>query len=345
MRTQTLKTYTLAFFVALVGLSAFNAQASGDPYEKQLRKIRKQMEEFKVQYDVLGNPFQVGDEIPGYPADGGDVFLKYRDLIFQLRANPLTSTGDLVEYNARIKGLISAGNGMLLRLLQSIKNHEEEGINHEESKKQAELLKVLRESAQNVANAETDPRTVLIDNFKLAGAVFTQNHSFKVTEASSTFQLIQLIYLEVIYQQNLISWYEIEMLIDKNKEFEKQMEKNLVLTKVEKDLRLAQTKNVLQTAKKRILERKYDSNAEFEKEADVFVASNKERAQSLIKTRRQNGDVFGALYEQKKCGLLYQGKGKNYCKNLESLNSAFARAARGEYEFIGTAESTLPKGF
>jgi hypothetical protein len=343
MKSATLKILILNLFISLIGFSTLNAQASGDPYEKQLRKIRKQMEEFKVQYDVLGNPFQVGDEIPGYPADGGDVFLKYRDLVFQLRANPLTSTGDLVEYNARIKGLISAGNGMLLRLLQSIKNHEEEGINHEESKKQAELLKILRDSAQNVANAETDPRTVLIDNFELAGAIFKQNHSFKVTEATATFQLIQLIYLEVIYQQNLISWYEIEMLIDKNKEFEKTMKKNLVLTKVEKDLRLAQTKNVLQSAKKRILERKYDSNSEFEKEANVFVVSNREKAQELIKMRRQNGEVFGNLYDQKKCGLLHQGKAKNYCKNLESLNSAFTRAARGEHEFIGKAESKLPK--
>ncbi len=331
---------TLILFL-LYTITAF----ASDPYEKQLQRVRNQMSEFQIQYNVLGNPFQVGEPIPNFPVDSGDVFLKYRDLVFQIKANPLNSSGDIVEYNDRIRGLIAAGNGMMLRLMQSIKFASDEGMNGEEAEKQQKILDELKSKTDIVSNKDSDPRSALIDNFELASIIFTQNNSFKLAEASSTFQLIQAIFMEVIYQQNLITWYEYDSLIEKRKALEKALKKNFVLTQMEKNVVLEQVNLVINQAKKRIIDRRITQRVDFETQATALAKQNQNKALDLLLLRNGHSDVFGDLYAKKRCSLFQQGARKTYCKNLRALREATEKSARGELEFIGTTESELPKGF
>lgn len=334
--------------LSLLFLIILTQNTWADAYNDYMKKVQKDMSGFGIQMDVFGqNPFQTGTALRGYYL-GEKTMLLERDAFFQIRANKLKTTEEVADFQHRVKVLRNHGNNILLQLLNAIKEANQEGFANIEGPKHKKTLDELIEEcnkdtqcvADRLNNPETSLKNILVDNFSLASQVFKQIPYMHSLEANAIYQLVQLIYVEVLYSQNRLANVEFDLFIDKQEELYKLMKKNRSLTKTERELHGAMIKNTVKRWKTRIAKRKFDSSEEFKRKAQELREKNRE----LMGEITREWDTYSELRpEFKTCW--YRFKKRKECKRYKELISHMVAVESNENLFLDEEEEKLPRDF
>ncbi len=349
---------------ALIALSIFSISVNTfateeDPYQKQLNRLRDDMQSFGITVDVLGdNPFQTGTSLSQYYMSEKTLLLEEKTF-FQAKANTLSSTDDVADLQFRNKVLRSHANNMLLQLSQSIRNRKDDGLGTVEPEKQKETLAKMIEAcsknpdciAHRLDQKETSVDNILIDNLEAAGTIFKQIPYMHSMEVMSAYQLTQMIYLEVMKNQSLISQVEFELYYDKQVLLARAIRKNPSLTDTERSMQIELANNVMNKWKKRILDRR-NAKAEYSKLALSLRAQNQALASSILVNRQKNADVLGTLYDPNRCKGLLGKRRRRWCEGQDKFQQTLATTASGQGLYTDAAgepisgnEAILPEAF
>ncbi len=341
------------------GLSTLAFAADTDPYQKQLDHLKNDMQSFGITVDVFGdNPFQTGTSLSQYYMSEKTLLLEEKTF-FQAKANTLSSTDDIADLQFRNKVLRGHANNMLLQLSQAIRNRKDEGLGTVEPTKQKETLSQMIEEcnkspeciAKKLEGKETNLDNVLIDNLEAAGAIFKQIPYMHAMEVMSAYQLTQMIYLEVMKNQALISQVEFELYYDKQTKLTKVISKNPSLTEPERKIQIQLANNVMNKWKKRILDRR-NAKAEYLKLAVDLRNQNQKLANEIIDTRKKNAEVLGTLYDPKRCKGLLGKRRRRWCEGQDFFQATLSTTAAKQGLFVDDAgkplsgvETALPEIF
>ncbi|OFZ00794.1 MAG: hypothetical protein A2Z97_06560 [Bdellovibrionales bacterium GWB1_52_6] len=329
-----------------------NNENHDDKYNDYMKRIEKDMKEAGRSVDVFDqNPFQTGTALSGYYLNEKTLLLE-RDTFFQMKANKLKSTEEVADYHYRVKILRAHANNMLLQLIQAVDQRNNEGIGKIEQPKHAVALEKLIEDCKKDAacvanllkNPETAVQNILIDNFRLAAQIFGQIPYLNVLEVNAVYQLIQLIYVEVLYSQNILSGIEFQLFYEKQKTLEESIRKNTSLTDTERRMNTAMVVNTVDKWKKRILERKFDHTAEFAEKAQSLQQANRAILTQLQQLRVEHAMLFNGIYNKNEF-CFWPVREWRWCKARKGLLSRLDDLSAGKLEFLGAEESKLPGDF
>lgn len=351
---KSLKSLAVVLLVASSTVLAPNTSRA-ESYEEYLRRLDKEMKESGMSIDAFAqNPFQTGTALSGYYLNEKTLLLE-RDAFFQMKSNDLETTEDVADYHHRLRVLRSHGNNILLQLIQAVEQRNKEGFVAVEAPKQkVELEKLVEECnkdsqcvAERLQNPETSIQNILVDNFALATQIFQQVPYMHVLEVNSIYQLVQLIYLEVLYSQNLLSTVEFDIFLKKQEELEKLIRRNKNLTPSERKLHTEMIKNQVNKWKKRILERRFDHRDEFKAKALKLNDANRRLYAQIVKLRQGNKEIFGDIYKKvDDCvGNILEIKRWRWCAAKNKLIEKIQKMGSGRYEFLEEKETKMPKDF
>lgn len=325
----------------------------GDNYQGQLNNMVGELEDFGISMNVFQqNPFQTGTALKNYFL-GEKTLLLQRDAFFQLKANKLESTDQVADYHHRLKVLRSHGNNILLQLLKALKTYAaddggETGATVEEPKHKLTLEEIIEECkkdaacvADRLANPETSLTNILVDNFKFTGEIFKQLPYMHSIEVFSIYQLVQLIYLEVLYGRIKISRVEFDLFYDKQIALKDAIDNNKNLTEVEKNLHRAVVRKTLNKWKLRIAKRKFDAKEEFSNLSLKIKEKSAKVSKVLKKLRAENGK----LLVLPKCKTTIFNSDRRRCKTRKSFRSLLKEVTKGKDFFIIKEEQKLPEEF
>jgi len=321
-------------------------------YNDYMKRIEKDMQEAGMNVDVFDqNPFQTGTALTGYYLNEKTLLLE-RDTFFQMKANKLKSTEEVADYHHRVKILRAHANNMLLQLVQAVDQRNNEGFGKVEKPKQEVALEKLIQDcnkdaacvANRLKNPETAVQNVLLDNFRLASEIFGQIPYLNVLEVNSVYQLIQLIYLEVLYSQNLLSGVEFELFYKKQKTLEEGIRRNTSLTDTERRMNTAMVNNTIAKWKKRILERKYDHTDEFATKVRELQSANRKLMGDLKQLHSENSALFSGIYNKNE-SCFFHFRTRRWCQFRKALLNSLDDLGEGKLEFLGSKEAKLPDYF
>lgn len=337
---------------ALIMASARDAAAMD--YEKYLQSVTKNLKDSGMAVDAFNsNPFQTGTALSGYYLQEKTLLLE-RDAFFQLQSNKLKTTDDIADAQHRLKVLRAHANNLLLQLTDAVGQRNKEGfLKLEKPQEQADLDKIIADCnkdtdcvAARLQKPETNVYNVLIDNFALSSQIFTTIPHMQVLEVNAIYQLVQLLYLEVFYQQNRIAGIEFDLFREKQNALAKAVSKSRTMSADEKKLQLVLTENTLGKWKERILERKFDHKDEFTKMAADLRAKNVELLKELRDQRAAKPAVLGDVDQESRCLTIINFSDHRRCKYRKKLNETIniledAKASL----FLDEKSRKLPKSF
>lgn len=339
--------------LSLLALTVFmvSAQVSAnepDPYQKQLNRLRDDMQNFGITLDVFGeNPFQTGTTLSQYYLNEKTLMLESKTF-FQMKSNDLSSTDDVADYQYRNKVLRSHANNILLQLSQAIRNRKDEGFGTVEPPKQKQALeKIVEECAKNaecvarrLAQKDTAVENVLVENLEAANHIFKQASYMNAIEAMSAYQLTQMIYLEVLKNQAKIAAVEFELVYDKQRQLAAKIKKNVSLTEKERKVQIELVNNTMNRWKKKILDRR-NAKAEYSKLALDLRVKNEKLAKEILEIRKTNKSALGSLYAPERCKGILGKRRRNWCKGQDFLQELITKTATRQNLFINDAGASL----
>lgn len=322
-------------------------------YEKYLRSVTKNLKDSGMAVDAFNsNPFQTGTALSGYYLQEKTLLLE-RDAFFQMKSNKLKTTDDVADAQHRLKVLRAHASNLLLQLTGAVAQRNKEGfLKLEKPQEQVDLEKLIAQCnknadcvAERLAKPETSVYNVLIDNFALSSQVFTSIPHMQVLEVNAIYQLIQLLYLEVFYQQNRLSTVEFGLFRKKQDSLAKAVSRSRTMTADEKKLQLVLTENTLVKWKERILQRKFDHSEEFKKLAADLRAKNVELVKELREQRAANPAVLGDADKESRCLTIVNFGDHRRCKYRKQLNETIQTLDDGSSLFLGEKTRRLRKSF
>lgn len=356
-----MKKQNLFLTTALGILSITTAIASDDPYQKQLDRVRSEMQDFGISLDVFGdNPFQTGTSLSNYYLNEKTLLLEEK-AFFQTKANDFSSTDAIADAQYRNKVLRTHANNIMIQLSQAIRGRKDEGFGGIEAPKQTETLdKIIADCqkdaecvARTLANPQTAVENVLVQNLQAAGDIFKTLPYMQSIEVMSAYQLTQMLYLEVFKTQAKISDVEFDLYYDKEAELIKRLKKDPTVTETERKTQIALVTNVVNKWKKRIVDGVSDSaKAEYLKLANEMKAKNQQLAKDILGVRAINSAVIGSLYDPKRCRGLLGKRRRNWCKGQDYLQEIISQTASKKGIFVDASgavvsgkETRLPDEF
>ncbi len=263
-----------------------NGQKSKKGLQRQLDDLISDLSDLGTEIDPFStNPLQTGSTLQNYYMSE-KLLLLNRDTLFKFKANKLESTEDVADYAHRLSVMKSHSNNIMRQLFNVIKEHASGNYLSigEWSQRQAlqtrmeDLIKQCEEDAACVNSALGDAQlsinNVLVQNLELAGIIFKEIPAMHSTEVMSTYQLISLMQLEIIYGQVKLMSVEYELFNNKQQQLIKAIKNNPFISELEKDLQVKTLENVLKKWKIKILDRKFNHKEEFENQMDKFVQAN-----------------------------------------------------------------------
>jgi hypothetical protein len=326
-------------------------------YEGYLHRIQDEIDSNRMSMDPFAqNPFQTGTALSNYYLSEKTLLLE-RDAFFQMKANQLKTTDDVADYQHRVQVLRSQANNMMIQLAQAIEQRNSEGFSSVEGPKTEEALEQIVADcnkdascvAERLNNPETSLKSILIDNFKMSTMIFRQMPQMHVLEANAVYQLIQLVYLEVLYSQNVLSRVEFDLFNAKQVAVAKAVRANTALTGAERAYEIALIKNTVDTWKKRILERRYDHGEEFKAQALSLTKENQGLLASIEQNRKAHPEIYGESAfldgEQDGCFFLAPRKGRRECQSQRDLLRSLRDLQDSKPEFLNGSEQKLPDEF
>lgn len=323
-----------------------------DDYGKQLNRIQDDMEDFGIKVGVFGqSPFQTGTSLSNYFIDEKTLILA-RDTFFQMKANDLKTTEQVADFQHRTKVLRMHAQNLTRQMIGAIKERNREGFIDIEAPKHEEVIEDIEKEcnadatcmADRLDNPETNVENILLDNFALATNVFEQIPAMHAIEVQGVNLLINQIYAELIYVNNLLSSVEYNIFYKKQKKLLETIKKNPLLTKDEVKLQTLMIDKMVKSWKLRILQRKYDAKDEFKTLALDLKEENKKRAKEL-KEIRDNKDVFGEMYTSKYCRWFLGKRKRKWCDAYDDANDIAKKATAKKDHFLAKEEMDLPAQF
>ena len=161
--------------VLCLGLLLINSARGADNYEAYLRQVQKEMVQMGVKVDVNNpNPFITGTALSNYYMNE-KVLLLERDAFFMMKANKLSTTEEVADYQHRLKVLTSHANNILLHMMRALQNAKEEGfVRVEGPKHQLQWEELVEQCKKDPAcisakleSGEVVLKNDLIDSFAL----------------------------------------------------------------------------------------------------------------------------------------------------------------------------------
>jgi hypothetical protein len=333
-------------------LSLFLVQsAMADSYEDYLKQVQAEMARMGTHIDPNNpNPFITGTALSNYYMNE-KILLLERDAYFMMKANKLSTTEEIADYQHRLKVLTSHANNILLQMVRALQNAKDEGFSGIEAPKNQQQWEELVEAckkdptcvAQKLESGEVVLRNDLLDNFALSTQLFKEIPYMHSIEFSSMFQLVQLLYMESIVGSTRIARVEFDIFLKKQKALIKQVESNYQMTAKEKLFNRTMIVNTIDKWKKTILERRFDQRAKFRDLAEKLRKENVSLIAELKRMRRAAPEILPEVEICKR--FLRINKDSKRCQLREKVEQKITAIEKGQPEFLNRKEKKIPSEF
>lgn len=335
--------------IFIVGLLLIN-NAFADSYEDYLKQVQKQLAQMGTKIDVNNpNPFITGTALSNYYMNE-KILLLERDAYFMMKANKLSTTEEVADYQHRLKVLTSHANNILLQLVRALQNAKQEGMAVEASKHQAQWEELVEQCKKDPAciagkleSGEVVLRNDLIDSFALSTQLFKEVPYMHSIEFASMFQLVQLLYMESILGHSRIARVEFDLFLKKQKALIKQVEQNRQMTAKEKEFNRTMIVNTINKWKKTILERRFDKRDMYKAQALKLQKENQEIIAELKEMRKNSPEI---LPEAEICRrFLRINKDAKRCDLRAKVEDRIGAIENSQPEFLNDKEKKIPAEF
>lgn len=335
--------------IFIVGLLLINS-AFADSYEEYLKQVQKQLAQMGTKIDVNNpNPFITGTALSNYYMNE-KILLLERDAYFMMKANKLSTTEEVADYQHRLKVLTSHANNILLQMVRALKNADQEGMAVEAPKNQAQWEELVEQCKKDPAcisgkleSGEVVLRNDLIDSFALSTQLFKEVPYMHSIEFASMFQLVQLLYMESIVGHSKIARVEFDLFLKKQKALIKQVDQNRQMTAKEKEFNRTMIVNTVNKWKKKILERRFDQKEMYKAQALKLQKENQDLIAELKAMRRDAPEI---LPEVEICRrFLRINKDAKRCELRAKVEDKIGAIEKSEPEFLNDKEKKIPAEF
>lgn len=333
------------FAFLLLATSAF-----ADSYEEYLKQVQKQLTQMGTKIDVNNpNPFITGTALSNYYMNE-KILLLERDAYFMMKANKLSTTEEVADYQHRLKVLTSHANNILLQMVRALKNAQQEGMAVEAPKHQAQWEELVEQCKKDpscisakLESGEVVLKNDLIDSFALSTQLFKQIPYMHSIEFASMFQLVQLLYMESILGHSKIARVEFDLFLKKQKALIKQVDMNRQMTAKEKEFNRALIVNTVNKWKKTILERRFDKKEMYKAQALKLQKENQEIIAELKAMRKNAPEI---LPEVEICRrFLRINKDAKRCDLRQKVEEKISAIERSTPQFLNAKEKKIPAEF
>lgn len=334
-----------------LGLFLMNSVQAGDNYEAYLRQIQKEMAQMGVQVNANNpNPFITGTALSNYFMNE-KVLLLERDAYFMMKANKLSTTEEIADYQHRLKVLTSHANNILLQMVRALQNAKEEGFVRVEGPKHQlqweELVEQCKKDptciSHKLATGQVVLKNDLIDSFALSTQLFKQIPYMHAIEFASMFQLVQLLYMESIVGHTKIARVEFDVFLKKQKGLIKQIDGNRQMTAKEKEFNRTMIVNTVNKWKKKILERRFDQKEKFKTMALKLRGENQAIIAELKAMRKKSPEILPEIEICKR--FLRLNKDSKRCDLRAKVEKHISAIEKSEPEFLNDKEQKIPTEF
>ncbi len=339
----------LIIFVA--SLLLMNTARAEDNYEAYLKQVQKEMAQMGMQTSVNNpNPFITGTALSNYYMNE-KILLLERDAYFMMKANKLSTTEEVADFQHRLKVLTSHGNNILLSMVRALQNAKDEGFARVEGPKHQlqweELIEQCKKDpacvSQKLASGEVQLKNDLIDSFALSTQLFKEIPYMHSIEFASMFQLVQLIYMESILGHAKVARVEFDLFLKKQKALIKQVESNRQMTAAEKKFNRTLIVNTINKWKKKILERRFDQKAMYKEKALALQKENQIIIADLKRMRKAAPEI---LPEAEICRrFLRINKDAKRCELRTKVEQHATAIENSQPEFLNDKEKKMPVEF
>jgi hypothetical protein len=335
--------------IFIVGLLLIN-NAFADAYEDYLKQVQKQLAQMGTKIDANNpNPFITGTALSNYYMNE-KILLLERDAYFMMKANKLTTTEEVADYQHRLKVLTSHANNILLQLVRSLQNSSQEGFSVEAPKHQVEWEELVEQCKKDpsciehkLESGEVVLRNDLIDSFALSTQLFKQIPYMHSIEFASMFQLVQLLYMESILGHAKIARVEFDLFLKKQKALVKIIDQNRQMTAKEKEFNRAMIVNTVNKWKKTILTRRFDQKEQYKTEA---LKLQKENQAIIAELRAMRKDAPEILPEEEICRrFLRINKDAKRCDLRAKVEERISAIEKSQPTFLNAKEKKIPAEF
>lgn len=336
----------IVFFLGLILIQ--NAQA--DSYEEYLKQVQRQLSQMGTKIDVNNpNPFITGTALSNYYLNE-KILLLERDAYFMMKANKLSTSEEVADYQHRLKVLTSHANNILLQMVRALKSAKQESMAIEAPKHQAaweELVEQCKKDpaciARKLESGEVVLKNDLLDSFALSTQLFKQVPYMHSIEFASMFQLVQLLYMESIVGHSKIARVEFDIFLKKQKALIKQIEQNRQMTAKEKEFNRTMIVNTVNKWKKTILERRFDKKERY-KELALKLRTENQGIIAELKAMRKNSPAI--LPEVEICKrFLRLNKDSKRCELRAKVEERITMIEKSQPEFLNDKEKKVPAEF
>ena len=297
-----------------------------EKFSELLNDLIKDVDDYGSSVDPFSsNPLQTGSSLQNYFLSE-KILLLEKDTLLQMRANDLETTEDVADYAHRLKVMRSHGNNILRQVLKVMNDYASGnslsvGEWVVKNDLQAQYEDIIEECDKNaecvqskLSDSEVELKSVLVDNLELASMIFKDVPFMHSVEVMNTYQLVNLIQLEVLYGQIKLSKVEFDIFNSKQENLLESISKNNFLSDFEKKMQSAQIKNTLKMWKLKILKRKFDSAQEFSIAKDILKLQNN----SIIKKWSSLKALHKSALKKNKCQTKIFSKDRARCKTRNS---------------------------
>lgn len=321
-----------------------------EKFAAQLQDLIKDVDKFGTSIDPFStNPLQTGSSLQNYFLSE-KILLLEKDTLFQMRANKLETTEDVADYAHRLKVMRSHGNNILRQVMKVMNDYASgkhmsvgEWLKKDElDKLYEELINECRENANCVVEElkknQLNLKSALVDNLELASIIFKDLPFMHSIEAMNTYQLVNLIQLEVLHGQIKLSSVEFEIFNEKQEKLIEAIEKNNFLSDFERVSQLNMIENSLKKWKLKILKRKFDYASQFIDSKKKFSVQTLE----LVKSWEQTKELHAEALKGIECKTTIFNKDRQRCKARKEYYAYFDTFINSEQYF---QKSQIPEEF
>ncbi|MFL5783211.1 MAG: hypothetical protein ACJ76H_01295 [Bacteriovoracaceae bacterium] len=335
--------------IIIVGLLLINT-AFADAYEDYLKEVQKQLAQMGTKIDANNpNPFITGTALSNYFMNE-KILLLERDAYFMMKANKLTTTEEVADYQHRLKVLTSHANNILLQLVRALQNASQEGMAVEAPKHQMEWEQLVEECKKDPAciehkleSGEVVLRNDLIDSFALSTQIFKEIPYMHSIEFASMFQLVQLLYMESILGHAKIARVEFDLFLKKQKALVKIVDQNTQMTAKEKEFNRALIVNTVNKWKKTILNRRFDQKEQYKAAALKLQKENQDIIAELKTMRKDTPDILPEVEICKR--FLRINKDSKRCELRAKVEDRIGVIEKSQPTFLNAKEKKIPAEF
>ena len=297
-----------------------------EKFSELLNDLIKDVDEYGSSVDPFSsNPLQTGSSLQNYFLSE-KILLLEKDTLLQMRANDLETTEDVADYAHRLKVMRSHGNNILRQVLKVMNDYAsgnslsvgEWVVKNDLQAQYEDIIEECEKNAECVQSklndSQIEMKSVLVDNLELSSMIFKDVPFMHSVEVMNTYQLVNLIQLEVLFGQIKLASVEFDIFNSKQESLLDAIEKNNFLSDFEKKMQIAQIKNTLKLWKLKILKRKFDSAQEFS------VAQGKLKLQNdlILKKWSSLKRVHKDALTKGKCKTTIFSKDRTRCKIRKS---------------------------